>query len=274
MSTMPITKEPEVAKKISAPARKQSYSQYGEDREILKLFGSQRGTCAEVGAFDGISLSNSYLLEKAGWECVLVEPNPLLCHQIRETRKARLFENAATSAELELDLMIGIGAEELSSVATTTNARERIVQEGHGVYTVRVKGRPLDKILDEAAIGHLDVITIDVEGHELEALKGLSLSRWRPRILIIEDNSFMMDDRVAKYLSQYGYVRFKRTGYNDWYAQHNDRQCVNFKTIFLLRISDAACLARNYLPKPVRRLLSRAYRLATGRGWNQPLNFA
>src|ERR1035438_3049537 len=100
----------------SAPAET-SYSQSGEDVLLAKIFGGLKaGVCVEVGAHDGISLSNTFLFETRGWNCVLVEPNPLLCEAIRRSRSAKLFECAASDNCGTATLYLGEGADVLSTI--------------------------------------------------------------------------------------------------------------------------------------------------------------
>jgi len=68
------------------------YSQFGEDRLLDKLFeGRRRGVCVEVGANNGVDGSTTLYFEEIGWDCILVEPNPALCREVRARLKARLF---------------------------------------------------------------------------------------------------------------------------------------------------------------------------------------
>jgi FkbM family methyltransferase len=205
------------------------YSQFGEDRILDKLFqGKRKGVCVEVGANNGVDGSTSLHFEELGWDCILIEPNPTLCRELRARRKARLFECAASSESGKAILHVAIGAEQSHAVSALGDARKpaQILKE-HGFKTapVEVAIRRLDDILDEARpTGGIDFISIDVEGHELELLKGFSLDRWRPSILIIEDNSPVWESAVADYLGAQGYVRFRRTGVNDWYAHISRRE--------------------------------------------------
>ena len=55
------------------------HSQFDEDRILNGIFaGKSPGICVEVGANDGVHGSNTLFFEKLGWQCVLIEPNPML----------------------------------------------------------------------------------------------------------------------------------------------------------------------------------------------------
>lgn len=208
--------------------RSKYYSQFGEDRLLEKIFqGKVRGVCIEVGANNGVDGSTTLRFEKLGWDCILVEPNPAMCSLLRARRKARLFECAASSVSGTAVLHVAVGAEQSHAVSALGDQQKpaQILKE-HGFLTeaVEVATRRMDDILDEARpTGDIDFVSIDVEGHELEMLKGFSLDRWRPAILIVEDNSPMWEATVRDYLKAQGYVRFRRTGVNDWYAHVSNR---------------------------------------------------
>jgi FkbM family methyltransferase len=201
------------------------YSQFGEDRILAKIFaGRERGVCVEVGANNGVDGSTTLHFEEVGWDCVLVEPNPDLCRALRIRRRARIFECAASSFTGVATLQIAFGAPLADGVSTLGGADEakRLLRQfGFQTREVEVKTRTLDSILEEAGIvGQIDFISIDVEGHEVELLKGFSPDRWRPTIIIVEDNSWTAS--VCGQLREAGYVRINRTGVNDWYVHETN----------------------------------------------------
>lgn len=204
------------------------YAQFGEDRALHALFGGKTdGLCVEVGANDGLNGSNSLFFERIGWDCILVEPNPELCALMRGFRTARLFEVAASDREGIATLQIATGAEGAHAVSTMDLDAGMRTLRAHGFSSrpVDVPTRRLDSILAEATGGKpIDFMTIDVEGHEMAALAGLSLDIWRPRVIIIESNTSASGRTVSRHLRDAGYVRFSRTGVNDWYARSSDQE--------------------------------------------------
>lgn len=205
------------------------YSQFGEDRYLSRIFGPKRdGFCVEVGANNGVDGSTTLYFENEGWTCVLIEPNPELCGTLRARREARIFECAASSSDGAATLHIAVGhdlAHSLSAIGDEGEARRLSRRHGLESRPIEVKTRRLDDMLEEANLrSPIDFISIDVEGHEIEALRGFSPERWRPTVIIVEDNSVLWSGTVSAHLRTHGYVRFHRTGVNDWYAHVSNRR--------------------------------------------------
>ena len=206
------------------------FSQFGEDRILARIFaGEQIGTCVEVGANNGRDGSTTLHFEQRGWTCVLVEPNPELCTILRSFRTGPIFECGASSENGIATLQLGEGghlAHAVSTLEQGADAVEALRRHGVKVRPVDVPIRRLDDILLEAGVERINFISIDVEGHELPALQGFSVQRWRPSIIIVEDNSGARDRHVRDHLRGQGYVRFLRTGVNDWFCEFGNTALV------------------------------------------------
>ena len=213
------------------------YSQFDEDKIIFDLFSRKKiGCCVEVGANNGIDDSTTFFFEKIGWKCILVEPNPDLCDEIRKVRQGRLFECAVSNKKGQATLYIAEGAERSHGVSTLSDKKEdqqRIRGYGFQCKPIKVKVKTLDDILKQSEIDcEIDFISIDVEGLELEVLNGFSIEKWKPRIMMVEDNYNLENKSVKKYLKKHNYITFNRTGVNDWYAHSSDKQFINLKSKF------------------------------------------
>ncbi|OFZ65882.1 MAG: hypothetical protein A2V79_06805 [Betaproteobacteria bacterium RBG_16_56_24] len=200
------------------------YAQFGEDKILYDIFKNmQHGICVEVGGYDGVTGSNTYFFEKLGWQCLVIEPMPEYCKKIRAVRNCDVAEIAASDTKGEVVFHVAEGVETLSTIEEDTKHFERINKEGGtGINKIQVKTDLLTNILLERGIDRVDFLTLDVEWHELRALKGLSLDRIQIRLLIVEDASFGRDRGVKNFLKDHSYVRFKRTGCNDWYTKKDD----------------------------------------------------
>lgn len=218
------------------------YSQFGEDKVLFEIFQRKTtGVCVEVGANNGVDDSTSLFFEKIGWKCILIEPDPSLCQKIREARKALIYEYAASNGNGVTTLYVVEGAarsDGLSTISINKEAHGRIKSFGFKSRPVRVQTMTLDNILIDAQIdGHIDFISIDVEGHEKEVLEGFSLIKWKPKIMLVEDNSNFENNVINNYLRKFGYVRFRRTGVNDWYTHRTNKQLVNMRSFFCVMLT-------------------------------------
>jgi FkbM family methyltransferase len=248
-----------------------SHAQFAEDRVLAEIFGERaNGHCVEVGANDGVTGSASYLFERRGWQCLLVEPIPAMVQEIRRHRSCQVVNCAASSSEGEATFLVAEGVEAVSGLDLTPERQEWIRQLGGTIKPLTVRTATLDRLLADAGFTELDFVTIDVEGHELSVLEGFDLDHYRPRIVIIEDNSIAGNASVARHMTNHGYVHFKRTGVNEWYAHESDAELVKsdelrkFERTKKLQLWDrkrrklanrVATWGGRYLPEPTKRRL-------------------
>jgi FkbM family methyltransferase len=215
--------------------QRSSHGQFAEDRILREIFGERdEGCCVEVGAYDGRTGSASYPFEQRGWHCLLIEPIPTLAEEIRRHRTAATVVNCAVSdSEGQASFFVAERVEQMSTLDLTVAHREWIEQVGGEVKETIVRTATLDSLLAEAAFPELQFVTIDVEGHELAVLEGFTLELHRPRIVIIENNSVSEDPlassgdpRVVDHMAEHGYVHFRRTGVNEWFAHEADAELI------------------------------------------------
>lgn len=241
-----------VAHQTSMPAKFTGFhGQYNEDRLLSEIFRhTAEGTCLEVGANDGSTFSNTLYFETLNWNCILVEPISECCNEIRKARRALVFECAASESEGHANLYVGSGANDVYSSLSPHNAvgLECIKQ-------VSIRTRTLDSILSEASVSRLEFVTIDVEGHELQALRGFNLIRWRPKIVIVEDNSNLAAADVEQHMRWAGYYRFWRSGVNDWYALSTMSHLSLFVSIVLSGCFTWHGFVKSCLPRQIARAL-------------------
>lgn len=185
------------------------------DREkilVREFFGGAKGYFVDVGANDPRQGSQSWHLEQAGWQGVLIEPQPELAARLRAARSAKVFAVACSSPQNAGRMMTLHLAGPMSALD-----RARMSYGAIPETTIEVPVRTLDDILAEAgAPAPLDFFSIDIEGHEVEALSGFDFARWRPRLVLIEDHvSSLQKHRVMR---RAGYRLVRYTDYDGWYV--------------------------------------------------------
>ena len=186
-----------------------------EARLLAEFFSGRTGYFVEVGANDPYALSQTWQLEQAGWTGILIEPQPALAARLRAERKARVFAVACSARENSGRTMTLHVAGPLSSLN-----RERMAAGAQPETTIEVPVRTLDSVLEEAgAPAGFDFLSIDVEGHEVEVLRGLDLARWQPRLIMLEDH--VPDLSRHNYLTAQRYRIIRRFENNGWYVPRN-----------------------------------------------------
>lgn len=214
----------EVGKDLRLPAKMPS--QLGEDALIYDFFkGKKNGFFVEVGAYDGVGFSNTYFLEALGWDGILVEPSPELSVACRKARpNSQVVQAACGNGSGAVTFKAAKGANAvgtLSFIGDNEWHRARIAREGGVIEEIIVPLITLAKIL-EGECRRVDVLSIDVEGAELEVLKGADVERLEPTVIIVEDNTNGRDSRVDDFIISRGYRRDLTLAHNVFYVRSND----------------------------------------------------
>jgi FkbM family methyltransferase len=161
---------------------------------ILERLLGQRttGTFVEVGAYDGVFVSNTWGLAVRGWQGLMLEPVPQMAALCRANHaghpNVQVVERAIGPA--------GQDEVRLHIAGTLTTANAEIFHEyedlnwAQGSLTtdeIVVPCSTLDAVLREfgAPVG-FDVLVVDVEGFETEVFSGFDLDAWAPSMLIVE----------------------------------------------------------------------------------------
>jgi FkbM family methyltransferase len=188
------------------------YSQSGQDKWLTEIVfpGVTDGYFLDVGSADGISYSNSKLLEEHGWQGICVDPFPTSM----ETRTCQLFENVVYDTAGQKVQFTTAG--ELGGVAADLGKWKG---EASGSATVEFTTMTLGDILERAkAPSYIHYMSLDIEGAELKALRGLSLDKYRFGALTIEHNhEEPKRTEIYQLLTQHGYRRAFSWQQDDYY---------------------------------------------------------
>ena len=208
-------------------------SQYGEDSLIWDLLGGQtEGLYVECGAFDGRTYSVTSGFDAMGWDGLLVEAIPERFEECARNRPHAIVRHAAlggpgrppTAEFVHVpDADGGMLSHGRLSDGATTPAHERRTS-AHAGTLVTVPATTMDALLEKHFPGRrLDVAVIDVEGGEIELLRGFTLATWRPRVLLIEDNARLDDTPLARAMAAEPYEQIGWLNVNRVYVHREER---------------------------------------------------
>jgi FkbM family methyltransferase len=170
----------------------QKLDQYFQER------GVSRGFFVEAGAVDGVFESNTYFLERRrGWDGLLVEPVPEMYRRLKVNRRARAVNCALVSST----------SREKTVRITPAHAISTIVGAGSAdaptgaASAISVPARTLGSILDEIGNPRVDLLSLDVEGFEIQVLQGLDFQRSRIDTIVIECLTEASREEIHGFLS-------------------------------------------------------------------------
>ena len=196
----------------------------GLDQKLYGLFGKDNGVFIEAGAADGLSKSNTLLLErKHDWRGILVEPVPNNYRKCKKYRRnSAVFNCILCSFENDGKIKTIIEGNLLSIVDEPDNEefyRDVKTQIGNisdnDLYSGQkheIIGRPLSDIIDAEGLSEIDVFSLDVEGHEMEVLRGTDFEKHYIKAILVETRNV---DAIKKFLQPH-FELFDQWTYHDY----------------------------------------------------------
>ena len=180
-----------------------------------------KGVFFDIGAYDPIIISNSYHFEKNGWECYCFEANPNLIPLLKEHRK-NVF-NYAISNENKDSVTFQICMQNqktasFSAITISEKYKQIFSYSPEEIIEITVPQKTIDSIIDNEIpnVDKIDIVSLDIEGGELDCLYGFNLNKYKPRLIVIENAT--NDDLIKYHLYKFGYKLDKHISYNQYYT--------------------------------------------------------
>ena len=166
-------------------------SQLGQDKAVVKFYnGKRNGYFIEIGASDGITLSNTYLLEKDyDWKGICVEPIPSTFRNLVVHRPKSIccYDAVYNESNLLLDFDIAHNCTLLSGISANIDYHKNTVDANKTV--IKVKTISLNDLLEQNnAPNFIEYLSLDTEGSELEILKSFDFSKYTFGLIDVEHN--------------------------------------------------------------------------------------
>lgn len=203
------------------------FSLNGLDRKLEKYVNFDNGYFVELGANNGITQSNSLYFERyRGWRGVLVEPVPhnfIACRRNRSSRD-NIYCAACVSFGYEEEF-VRIAYSNLMSTPITLDSDidnpeghaqmgRQFLDRGETVLEFGAVAKTLNSLLiDAGAPTVIDFLSLDVEGAELEVIKGVDHQAFRFKYILVECRDLQ---RLSIYLEEQGYRLVEQLSSQDY----------------------------------------------------------
>ncbi|MEM5518507.1 FkbM family methyltransferase [Henriciella sp. AS95] len=178
----------------------------------------------EFGALNGRDFSNTYLLEKIGWNGIVAEPHPHYSELVPANRNCHIsklcvFDVSNRTVNFRMvtgrPALSGIGKTQLSDNKRDLRNKYR---------TVKIQTISLNDLLEKyAAPKVIDFISVDTEGSEYKILKKFDYDRWQVRCFCVEHNHTQRK-KITRLMSKHGYVSLfpEMSGHDDWWVRSEE----------------------------------------------------
>ena len=191
------------------------YSQCGQDSFIHQNYFPNKtdGVYVEIGAHDGINISNTYFFEQLGWRGMCIEPITEIFEILQRNRNENCIciEGAISDNDGTASFMYVKGPEAmLSGLIDKYDPRhaDRVQRDGKSTnceFILRtVQCYKLCDLLEKYDMHHIDYLSIDTEGGELDILKTIDYSKFDIDVITVEDNFGYPE--IKSFLNQKGFA--------------------------------------------------------------------
>lgn len=205
----------EMARKTGLPLadRAESFGQESEDLILARMLDRQQtGFYVDVGAHHPFRFSNTYLLYRRGWRGINVDAMPGAMEAFRRWRPEDINLECLVSSDTAPRTFFQYDEPALNTVSEDLVRQRQIDAPQYKVIRqITLQPRRLADILAEhvPAGQTIDVMNVDVEGHDLDVLGSNDWQRFRPKVIVAEligkDLAEMQASLLYRFLAERGY---------------------------------------------------------------------
>ena len=208
--------------------RRRMWSQLYQDVVVASIFSTvltpRANMFIDLAANAAIGDSNSYYFDRClGWRGICIEPNPNYGASHRQARNSTLYRECISNSSQEIIFgFTSIGQMGHILHAARTNETVRPLSE-------RMRCKPLSRLLTPLGSPmHIDYLSLDVEGAELEVLKSVDFGTTSFTLMTVEDTTaavhhFLRARRMVPAFCLFGDTLFvaetDAPAVRDWYAR-------------------------------------------------------
>lgn len=186
------------------------FSQFYQDYYIYKhhfKYLKRPGIYADIATNHPYLISNSYFFDHClKWGGLCVEANYRYFEGIHRHRSCKLVPTCVSSTD-NLEIEFAIPAEGgLGGIIDDTYKNTRRLNIANSTEKFSTRCTTMKNVTSMYGLSEIDFLSLDVEGHELDVLKGFDLPNFTIKIMTIEGTASSLNS-IGEYLSTFGYTR-------------------------------------------------------------------
>lgn len=202
---------------VGNPRSPASFGLNGLDTKLYQWIDTSPSYYVEIGANDGVAQSNTLSLELFyGWEGLLIEPISSTFSRLERNRSRKRnflvraacvsFEHSGNEVLLHYANLMSVAEgldSDISDPLTHVEDGKQFLESGDKIRTERVPSMTMTEALESAgAPEKIGLLSLDVEGAELEVLRGIDFERFRIDSILVESRQV---ERITRFLGGHGY---------------------------------------------------------------------
>lgn len=180
------------------------FSQTGEEIVIQWILKDiKRGFYLDVGCHHPFKISNTFQLYLNGWRGIAIDANPTLIEKWKRKRKNDIPLVAAVSDEEKEVTFYEFKESEVNTMD------ESMLHEWKQKFNFRSERKLTTQTLTTILDTHLpknqkiDLLTVDVEGNDFNVIKSIDLTKYRPKLIVVEIHGFDLSNIEKNEIYQY-----------------------------------------------------------------------
>lgn len=209
-----------------------SFGLRGLDQKIVARIDPSPSYYVEIGANDGRTHSNTLSLELFyGWKGLLIEPIYSTFTKLERNRSKRRnyllraacvspsFPNSSIDFVYGNLMSIGLGLDsDVPDPFEHASAPRKDAGPGDPLRIESVPAITMTEALETArAPSKIGLLSLDVEGAELEVLRGIDFDKFQFAWIVVESRAVQ---RVAEFLATNGYVLQEKLTHHDYLFEY------------------------------------------------------
>ena len=185
----------------------------GQDMLVYELLGKKdNGIFIDIGANDGLTISNTYFLEKnCDWSGIAIEPIPSIFEKLKSNRSCDVIHGCVTPKSGKAKFLELVGGLNMLSTLSFNNTgltarrlRKNAKRSNSTINEIDVECYTLHSLAEKYNLKYVDFLSIDTEGGELEILKSINFDKLPVKIISVENNYYTRD--IRNHLESCGFL--------------------------------------------------------------------